>query len=274
MFTAQASPPPESLPPGTGLRSSRSPRRTVPPGGLDIALLRQLDPDSLLVQGRPCIDRATWMRHVGQRRDLVLVASRPRGTAREVVGTLELHEERTGGHGPRRGMIDRLFVLDGQRRRGVGTRLMRAAIAFARASGFAVLRESIPNLLAYDAAVAGWRAYIPTGEEFGGLRSLGATLNACAAEGQPCRVVSATHRRAPRGQREPGRGGHIGAVLDLPLASPGSRAWIPGGGTPIDVGGIVADLARLAGVTLADGEADPTPSPRAPGRDQTRPRLY
>jgi GNAT superfamily N-acetyltransferase len=221
---------------------------------VEIALLRQRDPDQLFAAGRRCIARDAWVQHCGQGREMVLVASRPIGIAHQVVGTIELHEEPVGNDSDRRGMLDRLFVLPEQRRQGIGTHLVRAAIAFARENRLAALRETIPSILAYDQGAAAWSPHIPAGEALGGLRSLGATLNACAAERQPCRVVAATRQRMAHGGRAGTGPGRIGAVLDIPLGPASPRAeQDPQPAVPIALATLLTSLAHRAGVTLACG---------------------
>jgi hypothetical protein len=132
---------------------------------------------------------------------------------------------------------------------------MRAAIVFARVNGFASLRETIPNILTFDRDAGGWRPFVPNGDGFGGLRSLGSTLNACAAEGQPCRVLAATRGRAPVPDPTGQRAARIGALLEFPLAP--ARPDL-GRGIPVAQAGgalapLLAALARRAGVPLAEG---------------------
>lgn len=219
----------------------------------DIALLRQRDPDQLLVAGRCCVARDTWEQHCRQRRDIVLVASRRTGATHQVLGMLEMHAELAAEAPPREGMIDRLFVLPEHRRRGIGTRLMCAAITFARANMLAALREHIPNILIFDPGTAAWCPHIPTGDGFGGLRSLGATLNACAMVHQYCRVARTTRQRVTRYGRTVAPIGTLGAILELPIARtvPGTAPGYPLTATSAALALLVENVARHAGVVLA-----------------------
>ncbi len=220
----------------------------TPAGPVTIALLRQLHPARLVLPAGERLGHRDWRRHGEQGRDFILVATRATGGDREVLGTLELSLRDGDGDGPCLGMIDRLFVRPGQRQRGIGTQLVRSAIAFARDNGIATLREFIPNLLTLDDDTedAHWALYAPVGQELGGVRSLGATAKACALEHQPCLVAGATRESSPHGGRDGGRSARIGGMLELPIAPP------PGPGAPelaVDavLARLLAELAGLAG---------------------------
>ncbi len=221
----------------------------TPAGPVTIALLRQLRPDRLVLPGGERLGHRDWRRHGAQGRDFILVATRATGGDREVLGKLELSLRDGDGGGPYLGMIDRLFVQPGQRRRGVGTQLVRSAVAFARGNGIATLRECIPNLLTRDDDTedAHWARYTPVGHELGGVRSLGATAKACALERQACLVVGATRESSPHGGRDGGRSARIGGVLELPIAPPPGRG-VPELAADAVLARLLAELAELAGV--------------------------
>jgi GNAT superfamily N-acetyltransferase len=220
----------------------------VTPGSVGDAiavdLLRNLDPARLILYGGRRADREDWVRHCRQQSEDVLVATSSTGGARQVAGTLELRV--VAGAGGVVGLIDRLYVDARHRRRGIASRLLRAAIAFARGRGLALLRENIPYVLVRDAERGCWQPHIPASEGWGGLRSLGATVNACAREGQPCAIAGARLvRGAPRER--------IDATLVLPVARaalaemPRARAASSGA---VLRSLLLGDLADAAGVAL------------------------
>jgi GNAT superfamily N-acetyltransferase len=215
-------------------------------GTVAIGLLRHLNPDHLILYEGRRPDRTEWQRHCHQRSEYILAATHGPASARQVMGTLEFRV--LAGMTGEWGMIDRLYVAPSYRRRGIASRLLRAAIAFARERGLAVLRESIPNVLVRDPASGLWHPHIPTGEGWGGLRSLGATVTACVREGQPCAIENAS-----RATRTPDTG-RIGAILILPIA-PAMQGGIPRRCTPPTnaalLDRLLADLARVADAPLA-----------------------
>ncbi len=192
-------------------------RHSTPLGIVTIDLLRHLRPVVPVLPEADDLDRAAWRRHPPQGRDLVLVATCPAGASGQVVGKLELRiEDDDGADGPvRRGTIDRLFVHPRYRRLGIGTRLMRAAIGFARDDGLAALREFIPNLFAVEGGAGGRHRVLhePGAGELGGMRSLGTTAKACVLEDQTCLVVGVT---SDRDLGVDDRHERIGAIVELP----------------------------------------------------------
>ena len=235
--TGPAPQPPPRTPPGLatpGLALPHyAPRRYRTPGGIvTIGLLRHLHPARLVLPGSEPLAYDDWLRHGRQAGTFVLVATRPTGELRQVLGTLELSVEETDRAARRilRGMIDRVFVLPEFRRLGLGTQLLAAAIGFARDNGLAALREYIPAVLVRAGGPAGgapgWAFHTPDGEELGGLRSLGATAKACAQERQRCQVVRLTGDPPTSGGEDgDGRGREpperLGVVLELPVGAPG-----------------------------------------------------
>lgn len=223
-----------------------------------VDLLRHLDPDHLLLYGGRRPDRTEWRRHCLQRSEYVLAATRGPAAARQVVGTLELRiQSAADGEW---GMIDRLYVDPLHRRLGIASRLLRAAITFARGHGLVSLRESIPNVLVRDPADNRWHAHIPAGDGWGGLRSLGATVNACVREGQPCAIERASRLDETCRIAERPEGARIGAILILPFARPRPPA-APSRAVLLDR--LLAELARAAGVALdaacaTEERGDPT----------------
>ncbi|HEX5501223.1 MAG TPA: GNAT family N-acetyltransferase [Thermomicrobiales bacterium] len=177
---------------------------------LAIAPAAALDPARLVLPDGDTLDTDDWRRHQARGDELTLLATLPAGGRRLVCGELNL------GLGPGgRGSIDRVYVAPLCRRLGLGTALVRAALRYARMTGLAALDEYIPNLYALAGGV--WARYQPAGAELGGVRSLGATARACAAERQVCRVA----RIARAWHTEEGR---VGAALELPLTAPPAPA--------------------------------------------------
>jgi GNAT superfamily N-acetyltransferase len=218
---------------------------------LAIDLLRNLDPERLILYGERRPNRDEWERHCCQRSDCVLVATISTGADRRVAGSLEFRIV-ASAQGDR-GMIDRLYVDPRHRRRGIASCLLRAIIAFARERGLASLRGNIPNVLVRDPVGGSWRPHIPAGDGWGGLRSLGATINACVREHQPC-AISGAHR-GHNALREPGgrRCERIDATLTLPIArvalAETPRARVAGSGAELR-DRLLRDLAAFAGVPL------------------------
>lgn len=206
-----------------------------------IDLIRDLAPQHLILFGDRQIDHEEWARHCRQQTEHILAATRGPATARRVVGTLELRLLPEGnGVG---GRLDRLYVDPAYRRQGIASRLLRAAIHFGRARGLVALREHIPNVLVREPASRLWFPYLPAGEGWGGLRSLGATANACADEGLPCAIERASRPNSTR----------IGAIVALPLAR--ATKWDDHDGAQRmsraeSLDRLIGDLARAAGVPL------------------------
>jgi GNAT superfamily N-acetyltransferase len=223
-----------------------APRAVAPnigDGAIAIDLLRHLDRERLILYGGRRPERDQWERHCRQQSEFVLVATHGPGATRRVVGSLECRVL-TDAAGPW-GMIDRLFVEPDYRRRGIASRLLGGIIAFGRERGLVSLRENIPNVLVRDPASGVWEPHIPAGEEWGGLRSLGATVNACVRERQGCAVAGA-HRGV--GERRCGR---IGMGLTMPIArsafaASANERFAPSSTAMLDR--LVRDLAELAGV--------------------------
>ena len=227
-------------------------RQSTPLGIVTIDLLRHLRQAVPVLPGADDLDHAAWHRHSQQGRDVVLVATCQAGASRQVLGTLELCiEDDAGAAGPvRRGTIDRLFVHPRYRRLGIGTRLMRAAIGFARDDGLAALREFIPNLFAVEGGAGGGHRVLhePGAGELGGMRSLGTTAKACVLEDQACLVVGVTR---DRDQGAADRHERIGAILELPGGP--SRPPVPRRDDGVRSTAVDTLLARLRDeiVTLA-----------------------
>jgi GNAT superfamily N-acetyltransferase len=239
----------------TTLSDGPQPNSTLPAtallGGagdaIAIDLLRHLDPERLILYGERYPVRDDWERHRRQRSEYVLVATDRCGAARRVVGTLEFRI--VAGVTGESGLIDRLFVDARYRRRGIASQLLRAAIAFARQRGLAELRENIPNLLVRDLERGAWSPHLPSGEGWGGLRSLGATANACAREGQPCAITWTN--RGVLGKRDTQQRERIDATLTLPLTpialanTPRARVAASGAALRARLLGDLADAASV-----------------------------
>lgn len=231
------------------------PRASTPPSagdGFAVDLLRNLDPARLILYEGRRPDRDEWDRHCGQRSDFVIVATQIAGETRRVAGTLEFRIA-AGEHGDQ-GRIDRLYVESRYRRRGIASRLLRATIAFARERGLATLRENIPAVLVREPGSDLWRPHVPGGESWGGLRSLGATVNACSGADQPCAVAPPLRGRGAVRKLGERRRERLDATLTLPIA-PAALAGTPRARRAPDSAALLDcllhDLAALAGVSLA-----------------------
>lgn len=177
-----------------------------------IELLREIEPGTLTLPGGYDLVRDVWDRHRQQDREYVLVATIPAEDRRTVLGNLELRVipyETTHQH--QIGMVDRLFVLPAHRRRGLGGSLFQAALTFGLSRGLQRLRVHIPNILRRHESMARWCPQVLDEEEWGGVQSLGATANACAARRQPCAVTGVT-RSSRDGITS------VGAYLEMPLS--------------------------------------------------------
>ncbi len=185
-----------------------------------IELLRELEPDTLCLPGGRTLARVDWVRHRQQDREYILVATTPAEERRAVLGKLELRLIPDATTHPHRiGMVDRLYVLPAHRRRGLGGGLLQAALNFGRSRGLQRLREPIPNILWCHDSTPGWHPRVLDDEEWGGMQSLGATANACAARRQPCAITGLT-RRSREGWTS------VGAYLGMPLSSP-AKSVVP-----------------------------------------------
>ncbi len=217
-----------------------------------VDLLRRLDPTRLLLYGGRRPEADDWARHCHQGSDYVLVATRAVGAQRQMVGTLE-YRVLAGADGEW-AMIDRLYVDPRYRRLGIASRLIGGAIGLARERGIAALREHIPNVLVRDPDTGRWYPHLPTGEGWGGLRSLGATVAACIRAGQPCAIARAS--RSGRVQRTASLATDelIGAILCLPIAGAADASLPMRHGVSSRtalLNGLIDDLAVIAGVRLA-----------------------
>ncbi len=230
-------------------------RRHTPAGPVTIDLLRRLDRSAPSPPRIRSAGPATGDHHERGERGFALVATRPAGGAREVLGRLELRLYDDEGDGGRlvRGTVDRVVVQEDRRRIGIGTQLLRAAIGLARADGIAALRGFIPNLLVLEdgAATCHWALYEPAAHELGGIRSLGATARACALERLPCLVVGATRETVPL--RGGGRQERVGGIIEVPIVAPppGARAAAPGAAALL--ARLQAEIALLARVPWPAG---------------------
>ena len=150
-------------------------------------------------------------------------------------------------------MIDRLYVDGQHRRHGIASDLLAAVIRLAREQRLTLLKEHIPNVLRWDRATGMWHPHTPSREGWGGLRSLGATIKACAREHQPCTVLKASRAAISRHPSDTTSEGMIGAILALPIASAPLPRELNTRDASMEAQLLeraVADLARTAGVRL------------------------